>query len=273
VTLCATWRLDGNVHFASDSRLTIGRTEADIAIKVVRVPYCISGPRNPDDSHDQIAQGDLGMCFAGSASGSMFLKESIVEVLSHLYAAPGYTDTSMENVAAFVFGAYRAVSRTLTQKIQERGLSTVVMAGYCAVQKRLRVFKLTTTRQNEVSYREVLLTEGEYEFTGSGATAATERVNALGRAPTSLDFVEVLKAVIDDPNVNSVGGKIQYGKFWGTRFTTFGVLEASAEDGRVHYWRGPLDLHLPDFNNADSFVLGYPLIDLTDPDLNPIIGA
>ena len=179
----------------------------------------------------------------------------------------------MENVADLVFTAYRAVSRTLTQQIGELGLSTAVIAGYCTVEERLRAFKLVTTTQNESSCEEVLVNEGEYELFGSGAPAARKRIDGLGRAPTSFDFVAVLKAVVDDSNVNSVGGNIQYGKFQGTRFTTYGVLETFADDGRVHYWRGPLDFHSPDFNNADSFVVGYPLIELTDQQLNPQIGA
>jgi hypothetical protein len=139
------------IHFASDSRLSLGVAAADIAIKVVRAPYRISGQRDQGGPPEIIAQGELGMCFAGSASGSMFMKEAIIEVLPYLVAAPGYTDISMANVAALVFRAYRAMSRTLTEQIGNRGLSTVSIAGYCPEQKKLRAFKLTTNQQNEAS--------------------------------------------------------------------------------------------------------------------------
>ena len=254
MTLCATWRRDGTIHFASDSRLTLGATAADIAIKVVRAPYCILGPGNA-----LVAQGDLGMCFAGSATGSMFMKEAIIEVLPHLKAVPEHTEISVANVANFVFQAYLAVSRSLTKQIFERGQSTVVLAGYCPEQKRLRAFKLTTTPQNENSCSEVLLADDEYDFIGSGASAARSLVSALAQPPTTRDFIDVLQTVIDDPRVECVGGKIQYAKFVGEYFQTFGVWES--DDDGVHYWRGPLDLRSPEFDNADSFVLGYPLID------------
>ena len=172
MTLCVIWRLNGIVHFASDFRLSLGRSAADIAIKVVRAPYLISGPRNQSGVSELIAQGDLGMCFAGSASGSMFMKEAIMEVLPHLKAAPGYTDISMANVAALVFRAYGATSRALTEQIGERGLSTAVIAGYCLDQKRLRAFKLTTNLRNESSCTEVLLADNHYELIGSGSQAA-----------------------------------------------------------------------------------------------------
>ena len=51
---------------------------------------------------------------------------------------------------------------------------------------------------------------------------------------------------------------------------TFGVLELA--NGRVHYWRGPLDLSWPHFDRPNAFVLSYPLI---DPFLqfNPVFGG
>lgn len=271
VTLCAIWRCDATVHFASDSRLSFGATAADIAIKVVRAPYCIRGPRDEGSVSELLAQGDLGICFAGSASGSMFMKEAIMEVLPHMQAVPGYTDVSMANMAAFVFRAYRVVSRSLTQQIDEKGLSTAVIAGYCPVQKTLRAFKFSTTPQNEALSSEVLLADGDYDFIGSGSNDARKLVAALGHVPTTSDFIKVLQAVIEDPAVNGVGGKIQYAKFAGERFQTYGVWEQD-DDGGVHYWRGPLDLHSPDFNNDDTFLLGYPLIDLS-PDAKPVGAA
>jgi len=54
---------------------------------------------------------------------------------------------------------------------------------------------------------------------------------------------------------------LQYGRLQGRSFQTFGIFEL--DDDGVHYWRGPLDLRSADFDNGESFVLNYPLINLT----------
>ena len=75
MTLCAAWRRDGTIHFASDSELTFGATSAPIAIKVLRAPFQIVRPTDERGVADQVAEGDIGMCFAGNASGALFVPE------------------------------------------------------------------------------------------------------------------------------------------------------------------------------------------------------
>jgi len=178
-----------------------------------------------------------------------------------MQAVPGYTDTSFANVAQFIYRAYRSISRTLCAQIGEKGLSTVVVAGHCPVEAKPRAFRLSTDLQNQSSLDEVLQHDHDFLFLGSGARHANSRVSGLGRTPSSRDILETVQAVIDDPAVKGVGGKLQYGYFKGQSFQTYGIFEL--DDGGVHYWRGPLDLRSPEFDNAESFILSYPLIDLT----------
>ncbi|GGE33782.1 hypothetical protein GCM10007276_08900 [Agaricicola taiwanensis] len=263
MTLCAAWRRDGTIHLASDSELSLGTTFAPIAIKVVRAPFRVVGPTDERGVADKVAEGDIGMCFAGSASGALFVREAITEILPHMQAVPGYTDTSFANIAQFVYRAYRTISRTLCEQIFEKGLSTVVLAGYCPVQLKLRAFRLSTDLQNQSSFEEILKDDQEFIFFGSGSTAANQHIAGLGlgHVPSSREILDVVQTVIDDPGIIGVGGKLQYGYFKGRSFQTFGIFELDEEG--VHYWRGPLDLRSPDFDNGESFILSYPLIDLT----------
>jgi hypothetical protein len=261
MTLCAVWRRSENIYFASDSRLTFGSTVVDLAIKIVRVPYRIFSP-DENGKRSILVEGDLGMCFAGSASGALFLKETIGDVLTTMQAVPGYHDISMMNVADFVFRAYRSISKTLCAGIFENGLSTVVVAGFCSVEKRLRAFHLETNRQSQHSYKEVLRNAQDQLFIGSGATAAETKLTAASSRPTSLDILKVVQSVIDDSEVSSVGGHLQYGCFNGNNFQTYGIYELT---DAVHYWRGAVDLRSDDFDNSKSLVLNYPFIDPFDP--------
>ena len=64
----------------------------------------------------------------------------------------------------------------------------------------------------------------------------------------------VLKAIIADPNVPSVGGHIQYGRVRESHFAVYGIVELDEQDvphpHPVHYWRGALDL------NSEEFLAG-----------------
>ena len=83
MTLCAIWRENNGVHFASDSRLTIAQNSyADVGIKVLSLPYRIYSPRDSAGARTLDVSGELGMCFAGSAVSSLFVKEAVAEVCS-----------------------------------------------------------------------------------------------------------------------------------------------------------------------------------------------
>ncbi|NOT11990.1 MAG: hypothetical protein HOP23_09195 [Methylococcaceae bacterium] len=73
------------------------------------------------------------------------------------------------------------------------------------------------------------------------------------------DYFNILKTVIADTNVPSVGGNIQYGQFKDNRFIVHGVYDFGPP---VHYWKSVLDLNSKEFmNNASGFIPGIPYID------------
>src|SRR5690606_32479018 len=82
LTLCIAWRAGGNVHMASDSRLSFGSAgTTDCAIKVVRMPFRIEGPMEDGKPGQMLTEGDIGLCFAGSAVAALMAKEAIAEVI------------------------------------------------------------------------------------------------------------------------------------------------------------------------------------------------
>ncbi len=260
MTLCMAWKSDDTVHFASDSRLTIAKDSyADVGIKVLTLPLTILNPAQQDSNAPRTIalQTDLGMCFAGSAVNSLMIKESIVEVLKGLQHAPGYTDTSMEGIANFVFTAYKIISKEICQtSIGKNGIADILIAGQCTQAKSLRVFQLSTDRLNKHTITEIL-TDRAHVFLGTGAVVAEEN---LPQSPNDRDYFNVLKLVIEDNTVPTVGGHIQYGCFKGHKFVVYGLVELASPD--VHYWRGALDLNSKEFMAGhSSFVPSFPYID------------
>ena len=150
MTLCVVWRDGTNIKFASDSRLSFGSAEmSDCGVKIVRVPFNIYGPNEPNSEKPLLFSGDLGMAFAGSAIGALIVKEALVEVLYSMQSIPTYHDYGMDGVADFVFCAYGVISKDLCATILEQGRTCIVFAGYCAMQKKLRAFRIETDSLNQ----------------------------------------------------------------------------------------------------------------------------
>ncbi len=258
MTLCIAWRDNQGVHFASDSRLKLAANSfADVGIKVLALPYQVFQPIDASSGRSSIAfSGELGMCFAGSAVNSLTIKEALADVLKTLQHVPGHTDTSMQGIANFVLVAYREISRKICQTvIADKGRADILIGGFCQEKQVIRVFRFSTDQQNQHCCKEVLQTL-TYELLGSGAGAAQAD---MPQSPTHSDYFDVLKSVINDPAIDSVGGNVQYGRFKDDRFVVHGVYEIGPPP---HYWRGGLDMNSKDFlANESGFIPGAPFID------------
>lgn len=259
MTLCVVWRENDQVHFASDSRLTIATNSyADVGIKVLSLPYNIYSPTDDSSGARTLdVSGELGMCFAGSAVNSIFVKESIAEVLKELQYAPGYSNISMDGLSQLVFNAYRLISQKVcSTSIGGKGRAALVIAGWCVEKKCVRSFIMETNDNNEHSCTEILTSSNQYKLIGSGQSKAQALLPA---SPTNIDYLKALKAVIDDSSEDSVGGSIQYGRFQGNRFKISGIIEFN---DNVHYWRGALDMNSAEFMGAEgALVPGLKFID------------
>jgi hypothetical protein len=260
MTLCVVWRKDDEVNFASDSRVTLApKSYADVAIKVLSLPYNIYSPSDSTTGLRSLdVSGELGMCFAGSAVNSLFIKESVAEVLKSLQYVPGYSNIGMDGLATFVFKAYRLISTKVCGTVLAgNGRAAIVIAGWCFVNERIRTFILETSNQNEHTCQEILTEPNQHYFIGSGKRNAEARLPAN---PSNIDYLKALRSVIDDPLEETVGGSIQYGRFEGGNFKISGIAELNKD---VHYWRGALDLNSTEFMGGNDALV--PNLSFIDP--------
>lgn len=259
MTLCVVWRDHEGVHFASDSRVTLAKNSyADVGIKVLCLPYQIYSPQDNSGIRTLYVSGELGMCFAGSAVNSLFIKESIAEVLKGLQYVPGYSNISMDGLVKLVFTTYQLISQKVcSTALGGNGRSALVITGWCTDKQCIRSYLLETSDSNTHSYTEILKTQNTFEFVGSGKGKA-ETISLAN--PTKTDFLQVLKSVIEDPAENSVGGAIQYGYITDRNFKICGIVEFN--EG-VHYWRGALDLNSNEFMGGNDVII--PMLTYIDP--------
>lgn len=266
MTLCVVWRDDGIVNFASDSRLTLKEksTESsavytDIAIKVLSLPYKIFNPTY-ENKTSVAYEGELGMCFAGNAINSLFIKETIVELIKDLQLTPGYTDISMQGIADYMFSIYKPITEKVCDAVMGgSGRAFIIIGGFCPDLGKVRVFSMETDVNNKHTLTELLKQNNDHFFTGSGKAIAIKNLTCQ---PTSKDILKTLQFVINDVDTESVGGKIQYGSFQDEKFSVSGIADIGDD---VHYWRGALDINSDTVNSSNGgFVSRFTFIDPFD---------
>ena len=237
MTLCVAWRDScGNVHLASDSRITMGQSTEDVAVKLTRLRCEIFPPSSALTAGEASYSLELGITFSGSHFNAYVIKESLVEVLSRLQYIPGVTPVSMDRIAKIAYCAYESLSRKVCgiPSLGERGICSFFITGYCPDQKKNRAYKFSTTPKNQYSFSEVLLSPGDVEMLGSG--------EAAGKASISYPHNPVLALleVIDDPAVPTVGGALQYARHVGAGLEVYAAWQLTSD---VHYLRGGLDIN------------------------------
>ena len=262
MSLCMAWKSNDTVHFASDSRLTLAQNSfADVGIKISTLPITIYDPvqENSHAPRTVAHNAVLGMCFAGSAINSLTIKESIAEVLKSLQHVPGHTDMSMAGIANFVFKVYQIISKIICKTaIGPNGRASILIGGYCTEKRIVRAFHLSTDANNNHAIEEVL-TDHNHFFVGSGKIQAEDD---LPQSPIEIDYFNILKSVIQDGSIPTVGGNIQYGCFKDSGFVVYGIIDLAKAAKDVHYWRGALDLNSQEFMDGhETFVPGFPYVD------------
>lgn len=257
MTLCIAWNHSGTLHFASDSRLTFPNGNvADVAVKITAIPVQVRLPSSDeDDSNRIIYTHHFGMCFSGSAVTAYILKESMSDVLQNLQVIPGYTDFSMEGFCEHIKDFFAAISKSICEQIFEYGEIEFIIAGYCPHAQIPRAFLFRLDKSSfplKAEYREVLKAHEDMEFLGSGTEDARKLHPKVYRNP-----FKILRSVILNERVPSVGGNVQFGKFIDDEFKIFGVVQYSVGESGLaiahHNLRG-IELYKGDFStNFEKF--------------------
>lgn len=260
MTLTIAWRSPEGIQIAADSRLNFSEVYVDQAVKVVAAPYRIRGPGDPATA-DILAEGDLGLGFAGSATAALTLCETLRDVLTQMQGAPPYSDVGMDGIVDLLWRTYDLLERDLCSALYEHGLAKVIVTGYCTRQRRQRAFLFDVEEegQRRRSMREILLHVGAYEMIGK-KTGREKAKAVLPASPSQQDYLSALCMVIEDETEPTVGGAVQYGELRGNHFRVLGV--AKTGDRAVHYWRSGLDLNNGALTSGNGLVLNYPLLDL-----------
>lgn len=262
MTLVIAHRFRNNISFSSDSRISFGLAgHIDYGIKIFSVPVNVFSPTSSGTNISSLDYNyKLGLAVVGSAINAYTVKESVYEILQNLQYLPGYTDLSMNGIAKLVFKVFNKTSLDLGQIIQRNGICELILSGYCPEQNKLRVFLFYCDTSNypiKPDYKEILESDG-MEFFGSGETEA----KLIYETNKNLTPLHIIRKVIEDGQVNSVGGGLQYGDFVINNFKVFGVedyvlnLDGSFKE-YLYTLRG-INLYKEEFEREDDdFHIAY----------------
>lgn len=268
MTLCLAWKSNGNVNFASDSRVSIDQEQfIDIGIKVLAVPVKIKTTTVEGLTSDIVYESKLGFCFSGDTMNAYLLKNTLEELLKNLQVAS--EDFSLNSLCNVIKIFTKKVSNDLREKLNWDAHIEFLIGGYCPNENEISVFHFDLVDYDthyEVICDQILFDSGEYFIFGSGKDKAQEIIDSKGLVPGK-DFMKMIREVGNDSSIPSVGGGIQYGHFESEGFKVFGVADYSIDSkGKIDCvfpFRGTLlysneiEAHLNNFHLAPTFITPF----------------
>ncbi len=230
MTLCLAWKTHVEAFFISDSRLTdtYKRVVTDDSPKVFKINVRIFDAAPAGEAPKLLHQTNFGMCFTGSYMNGSILADSTEEVLSNLQAIPQYSDTTMDNLSEIAFSIYKQISQGLVDIHQAGGLAKVLFGGLCPVTTMFRLyefgFDLNGPDGLVFEKKEIKTAAGELIIMGDGK-AEREARKFWESEPKPLTAFHILRTIIKDAHIPTVGGPIQVGVFSPDGFQLNGIME------------------------------------------------
>jgi len=261
MTLCIAWAdSEDELYFAADSRLTLGNSPAiDSCAKIVRLPVRIRLLGTESSSYEWT----IGLAFAGSFITAYTVREILLELLPLTQVVEEHVKPSLQFVVSVIARVFEDVCREVTESLFEAGSAELLVGGYCPVEEHLRLFHIAPQRLADgIKFLSVEKSLETPLFIGSGAAAAS---NLAANVPNR-SLPAVLRDIIRDNDVPTVGGPIQIGKFEGQDFKIFGIQDYEIRDGQVvvqYLYRGVKvrrlveDLGIPYAHFATSYLAPF----------------
>jgi hypothetical protein len=217
MTLCLAWRdqLD-SIWLAADSRLNFGPAPVDSAVKIQSVTIPVYDP-----VAESTTDVSIGFAFAGSSTASWILKEQMLGVLQHSSLNPLTGVLSLEAIAESILALMNRIVDQLAPILRQDASTECIVACKCPELDEVAAYAISVWfdngHQRNQKLERVAIMPGDVYFTGSGRVEAERRWSA-GSHP-----VRILKGIIDDGVVPTVGGPPQAGAVENGRFTVKGV--------------------------------------------------
>lgn len=227
MTLCIAWKNGSQINFTSDSRLSSSQgVITDSASKIFKINLKIKSPTDKIKNTESISyQSNFGLCFTGSYLNGSLMAGAMDLLFSNIQAAPEFSDISIENLSDIAFNIYKKVSIQLMERTQREGLAQALFGGYCPLKKVFKLYKFEFTEDEVVEFSKNEINISDLP-TFIGDTLAIEKANDLkDNISSDYDYYHLLKDIIKDTSISTVGGDIQSGIFENENFDIYGIVD------------------------------------------------
>lgn len=236
MTLCMAWKQGKEIYFASDSRLTNNELHviADDCNKVFKIDVQAIGTNDEHGTPPSILfHTTFGMCFSGSYLNGSNLSDTISEFLSNMQGAPEISDFSAENISNIAFEIYKQVSKQFMAIHGRNGLARVFFGGYCPETQAFKLYKFNfdpPQAEQELQFNKEEIELGNYDpvFIGD-ESAINKAIELQQKIGNNYSYFHLIREIIKDTTILTVGGNIQVGKFTDGEFRTVGVAHYTSE--------------------------------------------
>lgn len=219
MTLCIAWKHENRISFASDSRASINDSNFDGCVKVSSIPITIK--LKSDDSTEDITY-NCGIAVSGSTLTAFSLISNISQILRRMSIFTAFGDFNIIHTCDIIQTYFEKLTKQATSILSEKGQLEFFYCGYCFKESKTRCFRFSPVLKNgiyEYEYKEILKSNGETEFIGSGTIKSEKYYNNEKR------HLYLLRKIIEDNTIKSVGGPIQYGRTNELFFNTLGIVD------------------------------------------------
>lgn len=262
MTLVIARKKENTISLVSDSRFNYGGLDVfDFGIKVSAIPVKIYTPYDENQDLTVVYEHKIGFAVTGSTTAAYTVKEYMSGVLTNIQYTPGYSDLSIKGIANFVLRFYAKICTELSSIFRQDGICEIILAGFCPKLQKCRAFMLSADITDySVRYydKEILESdEDDMVFFGSGKLEA-EKVRLAYPKYSSLN---ILRNVIANHEVSTVGGSPQYGEVSTGNFIIKGIMESNPT------------LENPDNSNFVLWGINQDEGDFTEDDLGFLINV
>ncbi|WP_454889240.1 hypothetical protein [Serratia quinivorans] len=254
MTMCVMWKGDkGNIHVATDSRLSFGEKRLDHCVKISRLSSLLHEPGDYLDTDKKLVDSrDITIAFCGGFTNAYIVKESLSEILNKLVILYNKQVVSFKDIVDVAFIIYKETSCAMFSTLMDDVYGCLFyIIGYCPLDEEMQAYKFEF-KLNAVScaydfISSKLFENCNFEISGSGLKFLQSQGSIIDIVNHSYlknkfnPLLDVLNDVINNELCVSVGGAIQYIECTPIGSTLFGHLQIDGQ--KVKYMKAGVDLN------------------------------
>lgn len=240
MTLCLAWKIEDDIYFASDSRIS-RKVDNDYLVVSDTAPKIYSIPlRIYKSDLNLLYDKDWGMCLAGGYIAGSGYADTLSEVLSNLQIADSISIVDYKNILNIAFDVYEQICKQLVETGNRDALAKILITGVCPNDgNRVFLFEFGYEINNGISYYSKEIDFDEYFIYPIGDKDAITYFNENLRRAISNDYFRLLKEICKSQDFKTVGGHLQAGilkKTYPKHFSLYGIVESELEfDGEISW--------------------------------------